>query len=44
MTVDIITNFTYEIEIKIAVQLIITMNFLHKNPINVLIYVPFYSH
>jgi hypothetical protein len=43
MTVDIITNFTYEIEIKIAVKLIIKMNFLHKNPINILIYVTFYS-
>ena len=45
MAVDITTNDSYEIETKIAAKLIFTMNFfLHKNPINVLIYVPLYSH
>ena len=41
MAVDtsITTNDTYEIEIKIAVQLIFTIHFLHKNPTIVLIYV-----
>jgi hypothetical protein len=39
MAVDtsITTNDTYEVEIKIAVQLIFTIKFLHKNPIIVLI-------
>lgn len=38
MVVDITTNDTYEMEIKIAVQLKFTMKFLHKIPTIVLIY------
>ena len=39
MVVHTETKDTYEIEIKIAVKLIFTMNFLRKYPTNVLTYV-----
>jgi len=44
MAVVITTKDTYEKEIKIVVQLIFTMKFLHKIPTIVLIYIYIYIY